>query len=184
MLFIYCVNKTFEVIVRNLQTKNNNELINTNMKTSHIYPGANTLNAYINIKGCNEAIEFYKKAFYAKEKLRLLMPNGLIGHAEITIEGSLLMLAEENPEWGTKSPQTLGGNPMTFGLYVEDVDKSFQKAVDAGATVISPVKDEFYGDRVGQVLDPFGYKWMITTHKEDVSGEEMQKRMDKMFSVE
>ena len=73
---------------------------------------------------------------------------------------------------------------MTFGLYVEDVDKSFQKAVDAGATVISPVKDEFYGDRVGQVLDPFGYKWMITTHKEDVSGEEMQKRMDKMFSVE
>ena len=153
------------------------------MKTSHTYPGANTLNAYINIKGCSEAIEFYKKAFDAKEKLRLLMPNGLIGHAEIEIEGSLLMLAEENPEWGTKSPQTLGGNPMTFGLYVEDVDRSFKKAVAAGASVITPVKDEFYGDRVGQVLDPFGYKWMITTHKEDVSAEEMQTRMDKMFSA-
>ena len=152
------------------------------MKTSYIYPGANTLSSYINIRGCSEAIEFYKKAFGAKEKLRLVMPNGKIGHAEIEIEGSTLMLADENPEWGTKSPQTLGGNPMTFGLYVEDVDKSFQKAVDAGASVIMPVKDEFYGDRVGQVLDPFGYKWMITTHKEDVSAEEMQRRMDEMFS--
>lgn len=152
------------------------------MKTSYIYPGASTLSAYINVRGCSEAIEFYKKAFGAKEKLRLVMPNGKIGHAEIEIEGSTLMLADENPEWGTKSPQTLGGNPMTFGLYVEDVDKSFQKAVDAGASVIMPVKDEFYGDRVGQVLDPFGYKWMITTHKEDVSAEEMQRRMDEMFS--
>jgi len=159
-------------------------LKNINMKTTHVSSGAHTLNAYINIKGCSEAIEFYKKAFDAKEKLRLLMPDGLIGHAEIEIEGSLLMMAEENPEWGTKSPQTLGGNPMTFGLFVVDVDSSFQKAIDAGATIIMPVKDEFYGDRVGQVLDPFGYKWMITTHKEDVSAAEMQTRMNKMFSGE
>ena len=151
------------------------------MKTAHIYQRAKTLNAYINIRGCNEAIEFYKKAFDAKEKLRLLMPNGSIGHAELEIEGSLLMMAEENPEWGTKSPQTLGGNPMTFGLYVTDVDKSFQKAIEAGATIIMPVKDEFYGDRVGQVMDPFGYKWMLTTHIEDVSAEEMQTRLTKMF---
>ncbi|MBL0027000.1 MAG: VOC family protein [Saprospiraceae bacterium] len=154
------------------------------MTTSHIYPGAHSLNAYITIKGVSEAIEFYKKAFGAKEKARLMMPDGLIGHAEIDIEGSLLMMADENIEWGNKSPQTIGGNPMAFGLYVKDVDAIFQQAIDAGATVVMPVKDEFYGDRVGQVMDPFGYKWMITTHKEDVSFEEMQKRSDKMFSGE
>jgi PhnB protein len=152
------------------------------MATLHIYPGAHTLNAYINIKGCSEAIEFYKKAFGATERYRLLMPGGKIAHAEIEIEGSLLMMADENPDWGTKSPQTLGGNPMTFGLYVTDVDTSFKKAIAAGATTIMPVKDEFYGDRVGQVMDPFGYKWMITTHIEDVSKEEMQLRLNKMFS--
>ena len=154
------------------------------MAKSHTYPGANSLNAYISIRGCNEAIEFYKKAFGAIEKLRLVMPDGKIGHTELEIEGSLLMMAEENLDWGTKSPETLGGNPLTIGLYVPDVDKSFQKAIDAGATVIMPVKDEFYGDRTGQVIDPFGYKWMIATHFEDVSQEEMQTRMDKMFSGE
>ncbi|MFA6400604.1 MAG: VOC family protein [Salinivirgaceae bacterium] len=152
------------------------------MKTSHIYPKAHTLNVYITITGCANAIEFYKKAFNATERMRLLMPDGKIAHAEIEIEGSLLMMADENLDWGNKSPQTIGGNPMTFSLYVPDVDSSFQKAIDAGATSIMPLKDEFYGDRVGQVMDPFGYKWMIITHKEDVSSEEMQKRMDKMFS--
>jgi len=152
------------------------------MKTSHIYPGAHTLNAYTTIKDCSAAIEFYKKAFGATEGARLLMPNGLIGHAEVLIEGSLLMMADENLEWGNKSPLTIGGNPMTFGLYVEDADKAFQKAIDAGATLVMPVTDMFYGDRVGQVMDPFGYKWMITTHIEDVSFEEMQKRSDQMFS--
>jgi PhnB protein len=154
------------------------------MNTSHIYPGAHSLNTYITIKGCNEAIEFYKKAFGATERARLTMPDGSIGHAEIEIEGSLLMMADENIEWGNKSPLTIGGNPMAFGLYVHDVDASFRTAIDAGATEIMPVKDEFYGDRVGQVLDPFGYKWMITTHIEDVSFEEMQKRADKLFSAE
>ena len=152
------------------------------MKTSHIYPGASTLNAYITVKGCSEAIEFYKKAFGATEKGRLLMPNGTIGHAELEIEGSLLMLADENPEWGNQSPETIGGNPMSFGLYVKDVDKAFQKAIDAGATVLMKVEDMFYGDRIGQVTDPFGYKWMIATHKEDLSFEEMQKRSDKLFA--
>jgi PhnB protein len=153
------------------------------METSYIYPGAYTLNAYITIKGCSEAIEFYKKAFDATERGRLLMPNGLIGHAEIVIEGSLLMMADENLEWGNKGPLTIGGNPMSFGLYVKDVDKAFQKAIDAGATMVMPIEDMFYGDRVGHVMDPFGYKWMITTHKEDMSFEEMQKRSDKMFAV-
>ena len=154
------------------------------MATSHTYSGASSLNAYINIKGCSDAIEFYKKAFGATEKLRLLMPDGKIAHAELEIEGSLLMMADENPDRGTKSPETLGGNPMTISLYVPNVDQSFQKAIDAGATVIMPVKDEFYGDRTGQILDPFGYKWMIATHIEDVPQEEMQTRMNKMFSGE
>lgn len=152
------------------------------MSTSHIYPGAATLSAYITIKGCIEAIEFYKKAFGANEVGILYLPNGLVAHAEIEIEGSLLMMADENLDWGNKGPLTIGGNPMTFGLYVEDVDKAFQKALDAGATLAMPVTDMFYGDRVGQVMDPFGYKWMIGTHKEDVDYEEMQKRSDKMFS--
>lgn len=152
------------------------------MGTSHIYPGAYTLNAYITINGCSEAIEFYKKAFDATEIGRLLMPDGKIAHAEIDIEGSLLMMADENPDWGNKAPSSIGGNPMSFGLYVKDADAAFQKAVDAGATSVMPVDDMFYGDRVGQVMDPFGYKWMIGTHKEDVSYEEMQSRFNEMVA--
>jgi PhnB protein len=154
------------------------------MSFSHIYPGAHTVNAYLNLTDCNAAIEFYKSAFGAIENFRLHLPDGKIAHAEILIEGSLLMLADENIDWGTKSPLTLGGNPVTIGLYVQDVDQVYQNAINSGATSIMPVRDEFYGDRVGPVLDPFGYKWMITTHKEDVSPEEMQLRMNKMFCAE
>jgi len=140
------------------------------------------LSAYVTIKGCSEAIEFYKKAFGAKEIGRLFMPDGSIAHAEIDIEGSLLMMADENLEWGNKGPLTIGGNPLSFGLYVKDADAAFQKAIDAGATVVMPVEEMFYGDRVGQVMDPFGYKWMIATHVKDVSYEEMQKLSDQMFA--
>jgi PhnB protein len=154
------------------------------MSTSHIYPGAASLSSYLTIKGCSKAIEFYKKAFGATEKGRLTMPDGKIGHAEIEIEGSLLMMADENLDWGNKSPETIGGSPVTLGLYVKDVDAAFQKALDAGATSVMPVDDMFYGDRTGQVLDPFGYKWMLSTHKENMSFEEMQKRSDAMFSVQ
>lgn len=152
------------------------------METSHIHPEARSLNMYLTIKDCDKAIVFYQTVFDAVEKFRLLMPNGKIAHAEILIEGSLLMMAEENSDWGNISPATLGGNPLTISLYVKNVDAVFQKAVAAGATIIMPVKDEFYGDRAGQVRDPFGYKWMIATHIEDVSPEEMQIRMNKMFS--
>ncbi|MBW4361519.1 VOC family protein [Flavobacterium taihuense] len=154
------------------------------MQTSHIYPGAHSLNAYITINGCSDAIEFYKKAFGAIEKGRLLMPDGKIGHAEIEIEGSLLMMADENIDWGNKSPLTIGGNPMSFGLYVKDADAVFQQALDSGAILVMAIEDMFYGDRVGQVMDPFGYKWMISTHKEDVSFEETKKRFDNMMSVQ
>lgn len=152
--------------------------------TSHIYPGAHSLGAYITLKNCSKAIEWYKKAFNATERGRLMMPDGTIGHAEIEIEGSLLMMADENLEWGNKSPETIGGNPVGFALYVKDADAAVQKAVDAGAKVVMPIEDMFYGDRIGQVMDPFGYKWSITTHKEDVSFEEMQKRMNKLFEMQ
>ena len=152
------------------------------MKTSHIYPGANSINNYLNVRNCKKAIDFYIRAFGAIEKLCLLMPDGKIAHAEIEIEGSLLMLAEENPKWGTHSPESLGGSPITISLYVKDVDIAFKNALDAGASEIMPLKNEFYGDRVGQILDPFGFKWHIATHIEDVPKEEMQRRMDKMFS--
>jgi PhnB protein len=153
------------------------------MKTSYIYPGAYTLNAYITVKGCDKAIEFYKRAFGAIERGRLIMPDGKIGHAEIEIEGSMLMMAEENIEWGNKSPDTLGGSPISFALYVKDADAFYKKAVDAGARAIKPPENMFYGDRAGLVQDPYGYKWSILTHFEDVNFEEMQIRSDKAFAV-
>jgi PhnB protein len=152
--------------------------------TSHIYPGSHSLGVYITLKDCNAAIEFYKKAFGATERGRLLMPDGKVAHAEIEIEGSLLMMADENLEWGNKSAETIGGNPMGFALYVKDADAAVKKAVDAGAKIVMPIKDEFYGDRIGQVMDPFGYKWSLTTHFEDVSFEEMQKRFEKAMETQ
>lgn len=151
------------------------------MNTSHIYPGAHTLTPYLAIKGCNEAIEFYKKAFGATERGRITMPNGSIAHAEVEIEGSLLMMAEENKDWGNTSPQTLGGTAVTIGLYVKDVDAIFKQAVDAGAIVKMAVADMFYGDRTCSLVDPFGHNWMISTHKKDMTFKEMQKGSDKMF---
>lgn len=152
------------------------------MATSHIYPGAYSLNAYITLKDCNKAIEFYKKAFGAKEKGKLLMPDGKVAHAEVEIEGSCLMMCDEIEQWKNKSVESLGGTHMSFSLYVKDVDSAFKKALDAGAKELVPVEDMFYGDRVGQVMDPFGYIWMIATHKEDLSYEEMQRRGDEMFA--
>jgi PhnB protein len=151
------------------------------MKTSHIYPGAHSVTPYLYFKDCKKAIEFYKKAFNAKEKGILLTPDGKVGHAEIVIEDSLIMIADENPEWQTKSAETLGGSSFSFGLYVKDADETFKKAVAAGAKEIMKVEQMFYGDRIGNVKDPFGITWMIATHTEDVSFPEMQKRFDKMF---
>lgn len=110
------------------------------------------------------------------------MPDGAIGHAEIEIEGTLIMMFEENPDWGALSLLALGGTPLMLSLYVKDVDQSYEKAIEAGAKALMAVTDEFYGDRVGQVIDRFGYKWMIATHKEQVSVEGMQQRLDKMFA--
>ena len=152
-------------------------------KKQAIPEGYSTLTPYLNIKGAVEAIEFYKKAFGAKEITRLTMPDGSIAHAEIEIGDSKIMLAEENPQWGNLGPLALGGSPVTLCLYVEDVDAVFAQALKEGAKVIAgmEVKDQFYGDRAGSLTDPFGHKWSIMTHIEDVSTEEMQKRMDAMF---
>lgn len=152
-------------------------------KKQAIPEGYSTLTPYLNIKGAVEAIEFYKKAFGAKEITRLTMPDGSIAHAEIEIGDSKIMLAEENPQWGNLGPLSLGGSPVTLCLYVEDVDAVFAQALKEGAKVIAgmEVKDQFYGDRAGSLTDPFGHKWSVMTHIEDVSTEEMQKRMDAMF---
>jgi len=151
------------------------------MSASYIYPGAYSLNAYVTIRNCKQAIDFYKKAFDEKETERLLTPDGLIAHASLEIEGSLLMMSDENAMMGSKSPETLGGNPVAFSLYVRDVDKVFKKAIDAGGKVVMPVDDQFYGDRSGTLDDPFGCRWMIGTHQRDVSQEEMQRLSNQMF---
>lgn len=152
-------------------------------KVKAIPEGWNSLTAYISVKGAEEAIEFYKSAFGAKETGRLTMPDGSIGHAELEIGDSKIMLAEENEQWGNRSPHTIGGTPVSLCLYVEDVDTVFAKALQAGAKVTGEmvVKDQFYGDRTGGITDPFGHQWTILTHIEDVSFEEMQKRMNTLF---
>lgn len=145
--------------------------------------GEHAVTPYLAIKGADAAIKFYQQVFGAKEIGRLLGPDGAIAHAELQIGDSKIMLAEESLEWGNKSPTTLGDTPVTITLYVDDVDATFKRALDAGAREIMPVKDEFYGLRVGVFYDPFGHKWHIHTPIEEVSFEEMQKRCDAMFNT-
>ena len=139
------------------------------------------LTPYLVVKGANEAIAFYTKAFGAKEIFRLSEPSGKIGHAELEIRGSTFMLADEYPDFGALGPATIGGSPVSLHLYVDDVDRVIAGAKAAGATVLREVKDEFYGDRTGMVADPFGHKWHLSTRKEEVSPTEMQKRWNEMF---
>ena len=140
--------------------------------------GYTTVTPYLIIKGAAEAIEFYKNAFGAQELFRMPMPDGRIGHAEIQIGDAKIMLAEEMEEMGHRSPQSLGGCPVGFAVYVENVDTEFQRAIDAGATLVRPLENKFYGDRMGAVRDPFGYEWSLGTHIEDVAPEEMARRAD------
>jgi PhnB protein len=147
------------------------------MPLSHIPEGYATATPYLIITGASAAIEFYKKAFGATEILRFPSPDGSVGHAEIQIGDSKIMLADEHPQMGYRSPKSLGGSATGVMLYVEAVDEVFDRAVAAGAKSHQPVKDQFYGDRSGTVIDPFGHWWTIATHVEDVSVEEMQRRM-------
>ena len=148
------------------------------MAVSFIPDGYHTATLYLAVKGAAKAIDFYKDAFGAEELMRMEGPNGSIAHAEIKIGDSPIMLADEFPEMGHVSPATLGGSPAGVMLYVKDCDAMFAKALALGATVLKPLQDQFYGDRSGQVLDPYGHQWTIATHLEDVTPREMQRRME------
>jgi PhnB protein len=138
--------------------------------------GYHSVTPYLIIKGATEALEFYKKAFGATELFRM-EHNGQIGHAEIKIGDSPLMLADEQPEMGYLSPKTLGGTPVSIMIYVEDVDTIYKQAIDAGGVELKALQDQFYGDRSGTLTDPFGHVWTVATHKEDVSPEEIDRRL-------
>jgi len=146
------------------------------MAVKPIPEGYHSVTPYLIIKGAADAIEFYKKAFGATELFRFPAPDGKIGHAEIKIGDSPIMLADEFAEMGYKGPRALGGSPVSLMIYLEDVDTVFNRAVEAGASVKEAVQDKFYGDRTGTLTDPFGHVWHVSTHKEDVSMEEMEER--------
>lgn len=137
---------------------------------------------YLCIDGATQAIDFYGKVFGARERMRMPSPGGKIGHAELEIGDSLIMLSDEHPEMGARSPKALGGSPVTIALYVEDVDTVFQRAIENGASSTRDIEDQFYGDRSGQFTDPFGHKWNVATHVEDVQPDEMAKRMEKVMA--
>ncbi|CAN5234855.1 VOC family protein [soil metagenome] len=145
--------------------------------SSYIPPGYHTAACYLICRDAQKALDFYAKAFDAVTTVKLNMPDGSIMHAEFKIGDSLIMLGEENEQWGAKSPLLLGGTSVGMCLYVPDCDKSFEQAVAAGATVDRPVTDQFWGDRMGTVVDPFGHKWTIGTHKKTMTEAEMQTAM-------
>ena len=146
-------------------------------KVKPIPNGYHTATPYLIVDDGARAIEFYERAFGAEEVMRMPAPGGKVGHAEIKIGSSHIMLADEAPEMDARSPKHYGGSPVSLLLYVEDVDKVFDQAVAAGGTATRPVADMFYGDRSGTVIDPFGHKWTIATHKEDVAPDELNRRM-------
>jgi len=150
------------------------------MAVKPIPDGYRTLTPYLVITGAARAIEFYRQVFGATETARFEDPSGRIGHAEIRIGDSALMLSDEYPEMGFKSPQTLGGTAVFTMVYLPDVDACYKRALDAGAKELRPLRDEFYGDRTGSFVDPFGHMWTVATHIEDVSREEMKRRMEKL----
>lgn len=137
---------------------------------------------YLRVRRAAEAIDFYTKAFGAQELFRLTEPGGRIGHAEIKIGGMVLMLSDEHPEYGIQGPQSLGGTSISIHLHVDQVDALMQQAIDAGATVLRPLADQFYGERSGTVRDPFGHEWLLGQQIEKVAPEEMQRRFSAMCS--
>jgi len=147
----------------------------------HFTPeGYHTVTPYLILNHAAEALEFYQKAFGAVEIMRLHGPGGRIGHAEIQIGDSKIMLADECPEMDARGPETIGGSPMSLMLYVKDVDAMIAGALEAGAKLLHPIDNKFYGDRSGGISDPFGYRWTIATHIEDVAPEEISRRIAAM----
>ncbi|MGD0974096.1 MAG: VOC family protein [Candidatus Korobacteraceae bacterium] len=146
-------------------------------KVKPVPDGYHTATPYLIVKGAAKAIEFYKQAFGATEVERMEMPDGKIAHAEIKIGDSIIMLGDEAPQHGTRGPKSLGGSPCGLYLYVEDVDQTFNRAITAGATATMAVKDQFYGDRNGSLVDPFGHTWYVATRKENLSMDEIRQRL-------
>jgi len=153
-------------------------------KIKSIPDGYHTVTPYLVVTNTDKAIEFYKEAFGATELMRLTSPEGNVMHAEIMIGDSPLMLCDECPAWNALSPLTIGGTAVSIMLYLEEVDKVVDRAVAAGAALIMPVADQFWGDRMGTIADPFGHKWSIATHVEDVSAEEIAVRSRKLFAAQ
>lgn len=149
-------------------------------KAKKIPKGYHSATPYLIVDGAERAIDFYTRAFNAKELMRVPAPGHRIGHAEIKIGDSVIMLADEHPDIQARGPQHYGGSPVSILLYVDNVDAVFQQAVSAGGTETRPVTDQFYGDRSGSLTDPFGHHWHLSTHREDVSMEELQRRMAAM----
>ena len=146
----------------------------TNVKP--VPDGYHSVTPYLIVDGAAKAIAFYRQAFGAEELVRMDAPGGRVGHAELQVGDSRIMLADEFPEMGAKGPKSVGGTPVHLLLYVNDCDAVFARAVGAGATAKKPLADQFYGDRSGTVEDPFGHSWTIATHKEDVAPDEMERR--------
>lgn len=154
-------------------------------KVSHIPEGYNSITPYLVVKDAAQAIEYYKKVFGATEILRMDQPNGKVGHAELKIGNSHIMLADENPKMGEgyTSAATIGATPVSLYLYIPDVDRVVERAVREGAKLLKPVQDQFYGDRSGFIRDPFGHLWGIATHIEDVAPKELQERAKKAMQA-
>ncbi len=138
--------------------------------------GYQVVTPYLCIDGAAGAIDFYQQVFGATERMRMGGPDGKIGHAELQIGDSVVMLSDEYPDMDVRAPKAYGGSPVNLSIYVEDVDAVVERAVAAGATIKRPVEDQFYGDRLGQIEDPFGHTWAVATHIEDVAPEEMERR--------
>jgi PhnB protein len=150
------------------------------MATKSIPDGYHSVTPYLIVKGAADAINFYKRVFGAVELMRMASPDGRIGHAELRMGDSIVMLADEHPEMGHRSPQSLGGTGVTLLLYVDRVDEVFRQAVADGAKELQPLKNQFYGDRSGTLQDPFGHRWTLATHIEDIAPDEMHRRAEKL----
>jgi PhnB protein len=153
------------------------------MKAKQPIPtGFHTVTPSLFVRNAAQAIDFYKKALGAEERMRMAGPDGKIGHAELKIGDSIVFLSEENPAYGTKSPEALGGISAALYLYVEDVDQSFQRAIDAGGKAKMPVAEMFWGDRVGNFTDPYGHSWTLSTHTQDLTEQEMEEGAKRFFA--
>ena len=152
-------------------------------KVQPIPKGFHSVTPYLIVKGASQALDFYKKALGAKELFRMASPSGEIGHCEFKIGDSIIMMADEQIEMGAKSPESFGGSPVSLMIYVKNVDSTIEQAIAAGATLIRPVENQFYGDRSGIIKDQFGHSWNIATHIEDVSPKELSKRAAAQFGA-